>query len=352
MEAINPHTFSRILVIRLSSIGDIVLTTPIIRTIHDAYPEITIDYMIKEQFRDLIEYHPAVHRVISIPPDFSFGDLLDFRKRLQTEQEYDFILDLHDNIRSRVLTLHGNIPYRRYDKHRFYRWLYVYWKILTSPIESYITDRYFEAAADLGVEDDNRGLDFYFPEDFSFRSGEVAEQFERFRKADYGITIAPGAAWETKRWLPQRFAKLCQQLIDEKGATIALLGGPAEHELIAGIREAIPSGEHVLNFTGRTSLLETAKILDQTALYIGNDSGLTHIATAFHKKVAVILGPTALPLVFYPKYTEHVIVEDPEMNCRPCTHMGRTSCPLGHFRCMKNIEVEDVLNGIRSLESV
>jgi len=349
MEEINPHSFRRILIIRLSSIGDIVLTTPVIRALNTQYPDIKIDYLIKEQFKDLIAYHPALDTIHTIPKDFTFKQLLDFRKQLQSSGEYDFILDLHDNIRSRVLTFRGNLPYKRYNKHRFYRWLYVYWKIPTSAIEPYITDRYFEAAEPLGISDDGKGLDFYFPGDFTFASSNLAAQATAFGKAGQPFTMAPGAAWPTKQWLPERFVEVGKHLIDDFGATIALLGGPAEQKLSDQIREGIDRPDSVLDFTGQTSLLETAKILEKSRLHIGNDSGLTHIATAFQKKVLVILGSTARPLAFHPKYTEHFIAEDPELSCRPCTHMGRSECPLGHLRCMKNVKVEDVLNGVQQL---
>jgi len=349
MGEINPHSFRRLLIIRLSSIGDVVLTTPVIRTLHKQYPDIKIDYLIKEQFKDLIAYHPALDTIRTIPKDFSFKQLVDLHKQLQSSGKYDFILDLHDNLRSRVLTLRGNLPYRRYNKHRFYRWLYVYWKIPTSAIEPYITDRYFEAARPLGISDDGEGLDFYFPDDFKFATSSLAAQAKSFGDAEQPITMAPGAAWPTKQWLPERFVEVGKHLIDNYHATIALLGGPAEQELSGQIRDGIDRPDSVLDFTGKTSLLETAKILEKSGLHIGNDSGLTHIATAFKTKVLVIFGSTARPLAFHPKYTQHFIAEDPELSCRPCTHMGRSECPLGHLRCMKNVQVEDVLNGVRQL---
>lgn len=344
-----PTALRHVLIIRLSSLGDIVLTTPILRTLHRKYPYLKIDYLIKEQFQDLIAAHPAVNRVRTIGKNSTFANLLELRKEIQYSGEYDAIIDLHDNLRSQVLTFRSNIPYVRYDKQRFYRWLYVYWKIRTPAVEKYVTDRYFEAVAPFNIRDDGKGLDFYFPGDFTFSDGDLKEQVTNFHQSAHPVTVAPGAAWATKEWLPERFASAVDRLIREEEATVALLGGPAETELGYQITEAIEKRRRVLNFIGKTSLLESAKIIEGADLHLANDSGLTHIATAFKKKVIVILGSTAMPIVFYPKYTEYEIVSDTDLRCRPCTHMGRKRCPLGHFRCMKNLQVEHVMQAYHKL---
>jgi len=349
MNSPDPTTFRRVLIIRLSSIGDIVLTTPVLRTLHRKYPHLKIDYMIKEQFRGLVESHPAVDRVRTIDNDFGFRDLLALRKEIQSSGQYDAIIDLHDNLRSRVLTFRSNLPFVRYDKQRFYRWLYVYWKVRTQAVEKYITAKYFEAMAPYNIRDDEEGLDFYFPDDFVFSTPELSTRVMEFHQSGVPVTVAPGAAWQTKEWLPGRFARLMNRLISEKNATIALLGGPSEVQLGEEVLHSVVKPEKVYNFIGQTSLVETAKILEGTRMHLANDSGLTHIATAFKKKVVVILGPTAMPIVFYPKYTDYEIVADTALRCRPCTHMGRKKCPLGHFRCMKNIQVDHVMQACNKL---
>ena len=345
----DPPTPEKILIIRLSSIGDIVLTTPVIRALRQKYPDISIDYMIKSEFRDLVAFHPGIESVRTIPQRFGVRDLLLLREQIQRVGEYDWIVDLHDNLRSRVLTMRGQTPCTRYEKNRFHRWLFVYWKIRTPEIEPYITDRYFDALTPLAVEDDGKGPDLYFPEDFSFQDPEVAREVDTFRQAGFPVTVAPGAAWKTKQWPVDRFAALCGELIEKYGATIALLGGLDEQSLGEKIVSYLDSTPSIHNFIGKTSLLESAKIVEQTDIHIGNDSGLTHIATAFNKRVVLILGSTAKPICFYPKFTEHTIVEDPNLRCRPCTHMGRKRCPLGHFRCMENLQVPRVIEGVERM---
>ncbi|MCF7805793.1 MAG: glycosyltransferase family 9 protein [Candidatus Marinimicrobia bacterium] len=349
MDTITPSSLNRILLIRLSSIGDIVLTTPVLRTLHKKYPDLKIDFLIKEQFRDLIAYHPAVDNTITIPSDFSFRDLLNFRRDVQYSGKFDAIVDLHDNLRSQVLTFRSKIPYTRYDKQRFYRWLYVYWKIRTPAVEKYITERYFEAVEPFGVEDDGEGLDFCFPENFGFSDPGIANEVDAFRRADNPVTVAPGAAWATKKWPPERFGNVIQQLITNYNATVALLGGPAETDLAEQVISHVSESHRVFNFIGKTTLLESAKIIQHADLHLANDSGMTHIATAFRNKVLLILGSTAMPIVFYPKYTQFETVADTNLSCRPCTHMGRKRCPLGHFRCMKNIDESQVLDAYSRL---
>jgi len=346
MSSLNPQQWKRILIIRLSSIGDVVLTTPVIRVLHYRFPHLKIDYLIKNTFKDLIAYHPAIDNCYTIPGNLPLKGLLQLRENIREDGKYDFILDLHDNLRSRILTLGGKIPYTRYNKNRFFRWLYVYWKISSPAIQTYITDKYFNALTQFDLRDDEQGLDLYFPGDFEYEDATVAEEAQRFQESRLPVTIAPGAAWKTKEWIPERFAGVADRLIEDSDATIAFLGGPDEVTLMESIRRSMRNPEKVLNFTGRTTLLESAKILESTQLHVANDSGLTHIATAFKKKVVVILGSTAKPLVFHPKYTTHAIVEDPDLGCRPCTHMGRNRCPLGHFKCMNNIDEQAVLEAI------
>lgn len=343
MKPLIPSSMRRILIIRLSSIGDIVLTTPVLRVLRRQYPDLVIDYLVKEQFQSLITAHPAVDTVHTISKDFSFGDLLRLRQYVQTSGKYDAIIDLHDNLRSRVLTTGGKLPYVRYDKQRFYRWLYVYWKKRTPAIETYITDRYFDALAPFEISNDEQGLEFYFPQDFQYNDPSVRDEVEEFHATGNPVTLALGAAWATKEWLPERFGDVANQLINQYSASIALIGGPDDRHLVEPIQSRVTDKTHLYNFIGRTSLLESAKILEGTQLHLANDSGFTHIATAFKKKVIVVLGSTAMPIVFYPKYTAHELVADSTLGCRPCTHMGRKKCPLGHFKCMNNIETEQVL---------
>lgn len=333
----------RILIIRFSSIGDIVLTTPVVRALANRFPDIRIDFLIKTQFKDLIAHHPAVDKVHTIPGDLPFGELLQLRNQLQRDGQYDFILDLHDNLRSKILTWNSEVPFVRYEKNRFHRWLYIYWKIKTPQVEKYITDRYFDTVRSWEITDDGAGLDFYFPKDFDYRTPALAKGVAQFHTAALPITVAPGAAWPTKEWMPERFAAVCEELIQAHDATIGLLGGPAEMEIGKQIQSRISRPERVFDFIGKASLLESARILQGARLHLANDSGFTHIATAFKKPVVVIYGPTAKPTVFHPRYTRHAIVEDPTLRCRPCTHMGRKKCPLGHFRCMKNVRVADVV---------
>jgi len=330
--------------------GDIVLTTPVIRGLNRHFPDLKVDYLVKERFRDLIAYHPGVSRVRTIPTDLPFRQLIQLRSKIQSSGEYDYLLDLHDNLRSKILTFLSRVPYARYNKNRFHRWLFIYWKIRTPQVEKYITNRYFETVESLGVQDDGEGLDFYFPADFQYSSPALQSRVEQFHGTENPLTVAPGAAWPTKIWIPDRFARTCERLITELNADIALLGGPGEQDLVNNLLSsvAVPRNR-IHNFVGETTLLESARILRGARMHLANDSGLTHIATAFQTPVVVILGPTAKPTVFHPKYTRHEIVEDEDLRCRPCTHMGRKRCPLGHFRCMRNIEVEDVYSACKRM---
>lgn len=327
----------RILLIRLSSIGDIVLTTPLIRALKNRFPDAEIDYLVKEKYAELLQHHLALAEVIRFPDRGGWRDLRDIRAQLLARR-YTYILDLHKNQRSLILThrqpAKAVMRIKKYAARRFL--------LVKAGINLYRTivpvyRRYLLAAAFLGVEDDGRGTELFVPEAVR----QDARRRLRRRGADEAMTIialAPGAGFATKRWPVAYFAQVAQHLV-AAGKICCVLGGPGDRALGEEIRRQVPA---CVNFAGELSLLQSAAVLQQARLLITNDSGLMHIAEAVGTPVLAIFGSTVRELGFYPWLQESRVLENCEVSCRPCSHIGRNECPKGHFLCMTTLRPEQV----------
>ncbi len=325
------------------------LTTPVIRVLKHKFPDAQIHYLLKTQFLSLLQHNAYVYKVHSIDSSISLRDFMRFKQELFSAFEFDAIVDLHDNLRSRLLSINSSIPVFRYSKDRFHRWLYIFWKIESDKMKQSIISKYFRAVKPLNLSDDGAGLDLCFPDEFQFSSAAVQKQYKQFAAASLPVTIAPGAAWFTKQWIPERFAEVCDFLVKSRRATVALLGAESEKNIARDIMSLISEQAGVLDFVGQTSILESARIIRAAKIHIANDSGLTHIARATGTPTLVVMGGTTPELGFLQDLDNGKIFEDQDLWCRPCSHIGRDKCPLGHFKCMRNIYVDDVLREIESM---
>jgi heptosyltransferase-2 len=310
---------------------------------------VKIHFLVKKQFRNLVEHNPNIDHVHAIESSISLRDFLKFRNQLFTDYQFDAVVDLHDSLRSRIMGMGAGLPVYRYSKDRFRRWLYIYWKIQTRAMSYDIVEKYFRALEDLGIQGEDKDLEFYFPEHFETDSVSAIDDYMDFAGSELPVTVAPGAAWKTKQWLPERFAMVCEHLISEYDATIALLGSAAEEGIARDIYLQLSGTESVFNYVGKTSIMESAMLTKAAKLHIANDSGLTHIARAVGTPAAVVMGGTTPELGFFQNFTSGEVIENSDLWCRPCSHIGRDSCPLGHFRCMKNISTEQVINTLQRM---
>lgn len=328
-----------ILVIRLSSMGDVILATPLVRQLRATYPQAIIDVAVAERFADVWRNNPRVTNVFAVPTSVP-------------TQTYDLVVDLQANARSRSLIPSQSRTIMRINKHRIEKLSLVYLKRRPAVVTP-IVDRYRNAVASLPLLIDSDGPEVWVSKDpredtrailgtvtkaGADLQGPLALQGER-------VAIAPGAHHFTKRWPAERFAALCKGLADE-GATPVLVGGPADVELCNAIAQA--AGSSVDNQAGSMSVQDTARILDTCVLIVTNDTGVMHLASARRLPVVAIFGSTVPELGFAPYGVPHTIVEHP-IACRPCTHIGRSSCPRGHFLCMVGVTVDEVLHATLDL---
>ncbi len=315
-----PQQVQKILVIRLSSIGDIILTTPLLRSLSIAYPEARIDYCTKPPFVSLLVSNPCISTLYTIenPPNVI----------------YDMVIDLQNNLRSQALvrTLQSSRTFR-YRKENWKKWLLVTFKLNLYGAYRSVVERYCDALRPLNISTDQAGCELY-PS-----SEELAYAANSLQLAKKTLALCFGAKHSTKRYPPKQFALLLTYLLQKNPLQIVLLGGKEDALQAIEIMNNLPTHYRnmVLNLAGRSTLMQTAAILANCDAVLSNDTGLMHIASAFGKKLFVLFGSSSPAFGFLPWRTPYELFEVEALSCRPCSHIGRNHCPKGHFRCMTDL---------------
>ncbi|NOQ73840.1 MAG: glycosyl transferase [Crocinitomix sp.] len=321
---INFSPLKKVLVIRFSSIGDIVLTSPVLRCLKNTYPDATIHYLTKQQFASIVASNPAISKVYTITQEID--EVISELK----EEAYDFVVDLHHNLRTFRLKQKLGQPNASFPKVNLQKFLLTTFKWDKMPA-IHVVDRYFKAVEKLGVFNDKKGLDFF-----------ISEQ-DHVDIAQHGIKMpfiafSIGAQFATKRLPTERIIELVSKI----NAPVVLLGGASDKE---NANMITAQSENVINLCGVLSLQESASVLQQAAKVVSHDTGLMHIASAFQKEIISIWGNTVPALGMYPylpqegsKYSIHEV----KLSCRPCSKIGYQACPKKHFKCMEEQDLDAI----------
>lgn len=344
------HELKKALAIRFSSIGDIILASPALRVLRAAFPHAHIDFVTKAEYSDLVRFNPYLTSLILLESGDD-EELKRLRARIRYEK-YDTIIDLHNSLRSRYLRwMSGARTIRVVKKRAVERFALVNLKRnwYRQPIVP-VAQRYLEVLKSFGVEDDHGGLEVFVPTE---TTTSVNALMSGCRLGEYRtvIGLVPSGKHFTKRWPSDRFAAFGARAANQFGAKLIIFGGKNDVDNCGDIAQLInrDSSKSVAeSFAGRLSLLETAAAMDHCEVVVSNDTGLMHLAAARKRKVVAIFGSTVKEFGFFPYAKESVVLERAGLPCRPCTHIGREQCPEGHFKCMKEIEVEDVLEAVHS----
>ena len=322
---------AKFLIIRFSSIGDIVLTTPAIRCLRKKFPDAEIHFLTKQVFKGIVEHNPYIDKIHTL------GDSFELMLHELKTEEYDHIIDLHHNLRTlRIKRFLKNVKAASFNKLNVEKFIYTNLKINTLP-KKHIVDRYLGTVASLGVEDDGLGLDYFIP------APDVVNNKDIPVSHLHGyIAIAIGAALATKKMPLHKLKELCAA-IDHP---IILLGGKEDHADAATI--ASVDDIKIYNACGKFSLNESADLVRRSKMLITHDTGLMHIAAALQKPIISVWGNTVPAFGMYPYYgrnsKQHFdIVEVNKLWCRPCSKIGFDKCPKGHFKCMELIAVNEIV---------
>lgn len=322
---------AKVLIIRFSSIGDIVLTTPVIRCLRQQ-TELEVHFLTKKSFAGVLKDNPYIDRLWTIDKDIS-----ELSQSLLRES-FRYIIDLHGNLRTRELklrlalnaTLHlrPRPISRTFPKLNFEKFLLTRFSIDRMP-EVHIVDRYLQTARHLGVTNDGQGLDYFIA------PGDEVNLNQAGLPANY-VAFVIGAAHATKRLTEEQMIGFCRAMPHP----VLLLGGPAERE--TGQRIAAAAGGHVTDTCGQYSLAGSASLVRQATLVVTHDTGLMHVAAAFRKPIVSVWGNTVPALGMYPYLPGQEAVEKERrqevtgLSCRPCSKIGHQECPKGHFRCIRD----------------
>jgi ADP-heptose:LPS heptosyltransferase len=326
------HKIKKILVIRFSSIGDIVLTTPVVRCLKKQLGA-EVHFLTKKGFEKILLNNPNIDRVFSIEKKVS--EIIEALKA----EHYDYVIDLHNNLRSWQVKNALGVKSYSYDKLNFEKWLVVNLKINRLP-HTHIVDRYLATVKDLGIENDGQGLDYFIPKEDevdvmallkdNFMPKGAPQYFEqKNEKIVPYIAFVIGAAHATKRLPVEKIIEICSGL----NLPVLLLGG--KEDKVIGDTIVINSPHYIFNFCGILNLNQSASLVKQAHKVITHDTGLMHIAAAFHKNIIAVWGNT-IPEFGMTAYSQSVEnFEVGELKCRPCSKIGHQKCPKGHFDCMK-----------------
>lgn len=307
----------KILVIRLSSIGDIVLTTPVVRCLKKQL-NAEVHFLTKAPFECILANNPYV-------------DAIHFMKNgtaaLKTEK-FDWVIDLHHNLRTKKVKRALGVPSKSFHKLNIEKWLLTTFKINRLP-EKHIVDRYLETVAHLGVQNDGQGLDYFLTKSDTVNSAEY-----KAIKAKGYVAVVIGGQHATKILPTEKLIALCKKV----NKPILLIGGKEDAERGAIISSTVPN---TYNMCGKFSINQSAYLIQQAESVITHDTGMMHIAAAFQKKIYSVWGNTVPEFGMYPYLADSSskMIEVKGLSCRPCSKIGCKKCPKGHFKCMNDIDL-------------
>lgn len=311
----------KLLIVRFSSIGDVVLTTPVVRCLKQQLPDATIHFITKKAFLPVLVNNPYINRVITI--EKSVDEVLEELK----SEAYDYVIDLHHNVRTLRLKRALKTRSFAFPKENIRKFLLTKFKYNLMP-KVHVVDRYFEAVKHLGVTSDGLGCDI------------VLTEKDQVNLADYQLTekqflaVAMGAQFATKQ-LPIDLLVRCLAPINQP---IVLLGGEMDTERAAALMQALPTAT-IVDLTGKLSLLQSTDITAKASVLLTGDTGLMHLASAMNTPIVSVWGNTVPDFGMYPYFPgnqkQFSIHEVPHLSCRPCSKIGYQSCPKKHFKCME-----------------
>lgn len=313
----------KILILRFSSIGDIILTSPVVRCLKQQLKNSEIHFLTKKSFVSVVQNNPNIDKVFSFEKDVD--EILPELKK----ENYNWVIDLHHNLRSMQMKRALDKPSKSFNKLNIEKWLLVNLKINRLP-NKHIVERYFETVAHIGVKNDLKGLNFFIDVKDEIDISSLPKEFS----TGY-IALVIGAKHNTKKLPTEKIISICKKI----NRPIVLIGGKEDMETGEKITSQI---SNIFNACGKYNLQQSASLIKQAKKVITHDTGMMHIAAAFQKNIISIWGNTVPEFGMYPympgNELNSQIVEVENLSCRPCSKIGFEKCPKGHFKCMNEID--------------
>jgi heptosyltransferase-2 len=316
---INLNGVNNLLIIRLSSLGDILLTTAFIRSLKEQYPSINIDFLLRQQYEDTLKYSPHLRKLYVVRDNYE-----EIAETI-SQNKYDLIIDLQNNLRSHKLSAKNKAKKLRFKKHDIEKFLLVKFKFNRMKDLPQIPVRYSQTLN--GFHLDDKGLEISLPEGIK----------SKLKKDGNYIALAPGSRHFTKMWPEYYYIYLCKMLL-VNDFKVVLLGGKSDKDICEEISKLLPK---TINLCNDDDILQTVAHMKKCMAVVCNDSGLMHAACAAGVPVLTFLGSTVKEF--------GLILENNSLSCRPCSHIGRSKCPKTHFDCMKEITPQIAFKNINLL---
>lgn len=349
----------KFLIIRFSSIGDIVLTTPVIRCLKKQIATAEVHYLTKASFGPILAANPYIDKVHYLQDD------LDAVVEELKLEDFDYVIDLHHNLRTlKVKKALGKKSFS-FDKLNVDKWFYTSFKWNRMP-GIHIVDRYLATLSTFGVRNDGAGLDYFIPSGDQVKETDIPTSHQ----AGY-VGLVIGAALATKKLPLHKLKEICTKA----SHPIMLLGGPEDVDVAIQLEAIDPF--KIYNACGKFNLNESADLVRRAKLIVTHDTGLMHIAAAFKRPIVSVWGNTVPRFGMYPYYGDHFLANDgpgrrrreqaemqgkltsmapalgpqemlevPGLRCRPCSKIGYKKCPKGHFKCMELQPVDRIVGAI------
>ncbi len=321
--------------IRFSSLGDVILTTGIIRELKREFDDAEITMITSSRYLDIFRSNPHLNKNLVIEGK-SFSDVSRLIKKVRNER-FDILADLHLNPRSLLVSCASRSRKKlRYSKCRRLRSMMVSTK--NRQMCGHVVDRYFAPFEKLGLKSTNLKPEIWI-------DGET----RRSMNATIGngnmplVAVSPGAKRATKRWLAEKYGRLCRSLIETEKAKVIIVGDKEDTQIAHKIRNI--AGKNIIDLTGKTSLLQLAAVLRRSSVLVTNDSGPMHMAAATGTPVVAIFGPTVPEFGFSPLGERDRVIEK-QLPCRPCSLHGSEQCSQNGFKCMRDVTAEEVIEAV------
>ncbi|MDC0249669.1 glycosyltransferase family 9 protein [Flavobacteriales bacterium] len=306
----------KILVVRFSSIGDIVLTTPVVRILKKQL-NAEVHFLTKKEYVALLKNNPYIASVYQI--EDSINEVISDLKK----EDYDYIIDLHNNLRTQVLKFKLSVPSRSFNKLNIEKFMLTTFKMDSLP-EIHVVDRYLDTVTSLGIQNDNEGLDFFLKDEDKVDLSQFPDSF---------IAFVIGGKHATKILPTEKIISIINKLNE----SVVLIGGSEDFERGEEINVAT---QDTFNACGEYSINQSAYLVKHAKHVITHDTGMMHVAAAFKKKIYSVWGNTVPEFGMYPylSNSNSKIIQVKDLSCRPCSKIGYAKCPKGHFDCMRKID--------------
>jgi heptosyltransferase-1 len=362
--------FKNILLIKLSALGDVVHTFPVLNALRKRYPKARIDWLVASDLAELLQGNPAIATVVEFPREewskpWQAAPYLNAARLIATLRaaHYDLVLDLHGQLRSAVFAFASGAPARiGFDKPRRDVWQTLARKIpdeakqhawrgaregsflaythhIPLPtLDLHPVQRYLGAAALLGLDTGAADFSFPIPQEAATRIDALLDYYD-IGKAKPLVVLAPGTNWDTKQWRRDGFAEVARHFLQKQFA-VALIGTDGERALCEEVAKVAPGA---VNLAGETTLLELAALIRRATICVTNDSGPMHLAVALQRPVVSIFGPT--DPVWAGPYKRDGAVLRAELPCSPCYLRQLSRCNFGHA-CMNDVSAAAVIKRV------